>query len=74
MVLTLDNGEKIEATLNHPFYVSNTGWVNAEKLVPGITLVLQDSSTKIISISRKMKIASKEGGRSLLLHYAKVKT
>jgi RHS repeat-associated protein len=49
--LTLENGEIIEATEEHPFYVEDEGWKNAEELTVGSVLSLKKGNSKVISIA-----------------------
>jgi len=46
--LTLDNGETIVATPNHPFYVQNKGYINAEYLRAGDILVTVNGDKVVV--------------------------
>lgn len=46
--MTLENGESIEATEEHPFYVKGKGWNPASSLQIGQALVLHDGTTVVI--------------------------
>lgn len=35
VTLELEDGTKVSTTLNHPFYVKNIGWVEAQNLIEG---------------------------------------
>lgn len=35
VTLELEDGTKVSTTLNHPFYVNNVGWVEAQNLIEG---------------------------------------
>jgi RHS repeat-associated protein len=55
VVLTLENGETIEATEEHPFSVVGKGWVAAEALTQGDVLVTKDGNIKISSVEREQR-------------------
>jgi RHS repeat-associated protein len=55
VILTLDNGESIEATKEHPFFVVDKGWVDAKALVDGEVLVLKKGHAEITSIVREQR-------------------
>jgi RHS repeat-associated protein len=46
--LTLDSGESIEATAEHPFYIKGKGWNPANSLKVGETLQLHDGTTVVV--------------------------
>ena len=51
----MTNGQVIECTGNHPFYVKKHGWIDAKKLVPGQLLVggYIDTSSKYFKLGFK---------------------
>jgi hypothetical protein len=55
VVLTLENGETIEATEEHPFFVVEKGWVAAEELTQGDVLVTKDGNVGISSVEREQR-------------------
>jgi len=48
VTLTLENGELIEATANHPFYIQGKGWNPANRLKVGQALQLRNGTTVVI--------------------------
>ncbi|RKZ44403.1 MAG: hypothetical protein DRR16_31410 [Candidatus Parabeggiatoa sp. nov. 3] len=46
--ITLDSGESIEATAEHPFYIKGKGWNPANSLKVGQALQLHNGSTVVI--------------------------
>jgi hypothetical protein len=46
--LTLDSGESIEATAEHPFYIKGKGWNPANSLKVGEALQLHDGSVVVV--------------------------
>jgi hypothetical protein len=52
VVIEMDNGEVIESTEIHPFYVDNQ-WIDAEHLKAGDVLTLVDGQAKVANISTK---------------------
>jgi len=55
VLLTLENGEIIEATKEHPFSVVDKGWVAAENLTQGDVLVTKDGNVEISSVVREQR-------------------
>jgi len=53
--LTLENGETIEVTGEHPFYVVEKNWVEADALSKGNVLVLKDGNIEISSVEREQR-------------------
>jgi hypothetical protein len=47
--LTLDSGENLEATAEHPFYIKGKGWNPASSLKIGQALKLHNGTTVVIS-------------------------
>jgi hypothetical protein len=48
----LENGETVEATTEHPFYVVGQGWKNAEVLTPGHMLTLRNGKNiKLVNVT-----------------------
>ena len=54
--IRLSNGEIIETTWNHPFYIENRGWTEAKDLKRGDRSVLADgSSMEILSVEQEYR-------------------
>jgi len=53
--LALENGETIEVTGEHPFYIVDEGWVAAEDLTQSSVLTLKDGNVKIFSVEREQR-------------------
>jgi len=51
VVLTLENGNSIEATDGHPFFVAEKSWTKAKSLAKGDVLVLEEGYAEIFSIA-----------------------
>ena len=53
MKATLENGEQLEATSGHPFYVQGKGWNAAANLKVGDALLLHNGTTQNILRSKQ---------------------
>jgi len=49
MKVTLQSGETLESTTDHPFYVEGKGWIPAKALSAGEILRLHDGQTEVIN-------------------------
>ncbi|HEW98754.1 MAG TPA: hypothetical protein ENF37_08990 [Beggiatoa sp.] len=55
VLLTLENGEIIKATNEHPFFVVEKGWVGAENLTQGDVLVLKEGNIEVVALVREQR-------------------
>ena len=53
--MTLENGETIEATGEHPFYVVDKGWVEADDISQNDALFTKDGNIEIFSVEREQR-------------------
>lgn len=55
VILTLESGEVLKTTNEHPFYVKEQGWRDAEALVVGTLLSLREGNIEVTSIIREQR-------------------
>ncbi|MEM7185000.1 MAG: polymorphic toxin-type HINT domain-containing protein [Spirochaetota bacterium] len=52
-VLKLGNGETIQTTWNHPFWIENKGWTEAKDILPGNKLITPEGVLEVLSNHQK---------------------